>query len=388
MTAVLGLIAGFGIALGRLGMCPGHPDPTRVGAAAPAEVPTEIRSKPSDPKVVVDGETYDFGVMDSGDSGSHDFLFTNEGGAALSLEEGESTCKCTGVEMEKPEVLPGETVKVTVKWTGKGSFGPFTHGVTITTNDPNWPQVGLTITGRVTAAVRAAPGELVFSRITAGETVSATAKIFGYLPDPMEISGYEFENPDTAEHFGVTFVPLASDQVEEEPEATAGYHVEVTVNPGLPAGPFRQTILFKTSLEKHPTVGLPVKGMIGSEISVVARGWSEEHGVLTIGTVNSLEGEERTLLLVIRGPHRKDIQFKLIEVFPDIFEVDEEALGRTVEMSSGVVNQTQLKIRIPPGSRPANHLGTDQGRLGRITIGTTHPDVPQLTIYIRFAVEG
>jgi hypothetical protein len=290
--------------------------------------------------------------------------------------------------MEKPEILPGETVKVTVKWTGKSSFGPFTHGVTITTNDPNWPQVGLTITGRVTAAVRSAPGELVFSRITAGETATATAKIFGYLPDPVEISGYEFENPNTAEQFEVTFGPLASDQVEEEPEATAGYHVEVTVKPGLPGGPFRQTILFKTNLEKHPTVGLAVTGMIGSEISVVGPGWNEELGVLTIGTVRSQEGEERTLLLVVRGPHRKDVQFKLIETVPGFIEVDEEALGRTVEISSGVVNQTQLKIRIPPGSRPANHLGTELGRLGRVTIGTTHPDVPQLIVYIRFAVEG
>lgn len=388
LAAILGLGAGFGIAVVRVDLNPWNRDPARDGGEVAVRPTIESPSAQRVPKVSVDNEKYNFGLMDAKATGSHDFLFTNQGEVPLTLEQGESTCKCTGVEFDNSVVAPGQTAKVTVNWAAKDAFGPFEQGVTVITNDPNWPQVGLTINGRVTTAIRADPPEVVFSRITAGEEAAHTARIYGYMPDLVEVSEFELVNPATAEYFEVTFAPLTSDQVEEEEEATAGYQVDVKVKPGLPAGPFRQSIRFKTDLEDHPFVELPIKGTIGSEIAVVGPGWDDEQSILHMGSFSSDKGGERNMLLVVRGPHRKNIQFKLVETVPDILVVDEEALGTNKEMSGGTLTQTPLRIKIPPGSRPANHLGSEQGKLGRITIQTNHPDVQEMRIYVRFAVEG
>jgi len=91
------------------------------------------------------------------------------------------------------------------------------------------------------------------------------------------------------------------------------------------------------------------------------------------------------LILVVKGPHRKEVKFKPIEIFPKFLEVE---FGKTTQINKGIVLQTPLTVRIPAGCRPANHLGSKQGELGRITIETKHPKAPQLRILVKFAVEG
>ena len=388
LVAVLGVAAGIAAAWVRLERTPWNQDPSREGVLAADGPSLSPESSKSQPKVVVDSERYEFGVMDDSARGSHDFLFTNEGTVPLRLSEGEKTCGCTLSKIEKTLVLPGESAKVKVVWTPKGRFGPFSEGVTITTNDPSWPQVGLTVAGRINTAVRAVPEELVFSHVTAGESTSGTVRLFGYLPEPLEITGYRLGKSATSEIFQVDWTPLSDDEIAKEMDAKSGYLANVTVNPGLPPGPFRQTILFETNLQKHPTIDVPVTGTVGGEISIVGPGWSQELGVLSIGTVDRREGAERNLLIVVRGPRRKEVKFKLAEVVPDLLEVDEAALSQPIETPGGAVTQYHLKIRIPPGSRPANHLGSRRNKLGRITIESTHPEIPRLLIYVRFAVTG
>lgn len=386
LSAVLGVLVGLGAAWMRLERSQKFPDPLREGKNFSKLASLTGRPEPAGPKVVLDSEAYDFGVMDEASEGSHDFLFTNEGTAPLTLDQGETTCGCTVSALEKSTIQPGESGKVTVTWRLKDKMGGFQQGVTITTNDPNWPQVGLSITGRVTTAVRAVPSELVLSRVTAGSTASGSVRLYGYLPKRLEITGQKCSDPSIEDYFHVSWEPMDEADVRKEPDATNGYLAKVTVEPGLPPGPFRQTISFQTNLEENPVINVEVKGSIGSHISVVGPGWNEETGVVNIGTVTSRQGAERTLLLVARGEHHKEVQFKLAEVAPEWLEVDGEALGQTSEVSGGTASQAVLKFRIPPGTVPSNHLGSQQGKLGRITIETNDPVVPRMIVYLRFAV--
>ena len=96
--------------------------------------------------------------------------------------------------------------------------------------------------------------------------------------------------------------------------------IAVTVKPGLPEGPFRQKIIFHTNMVSSPTLTLPLQGMVGGEIAVVGRDWNADTGILNLGTVSSRDGAQRRLMLVVRGPSRKGVTFKPVEVAPGFAE--------------------------------------------------------------------
>jgi hypothetical protein len=337
------------------------------------------------PRVAVDEETHDFGIMDVAAEGSHDFVFTNQGDGPLALSAGETSCSCAVAEVTSEEIPPGGEAVVTVQWNAEGRFGPFRQTATIETNDPTRSRVVLTIEGKITRAVVSVPSDVVFSRVMVGQEATAETRLYCYLPQSWEITGYDLAQAETAGQFEVAYEPLTAEQLEEEPDAQSGYLVRVTAKSGLPLGPFQQTIRFQTSLEDAPTVEVPVEGTVRSEISIVGGRWNNEAGVLMLGTVSSREGAQHKLLLLAAGPERKEVQFTPVATVPDLLQVE---VGETAEMPGGQVTQTPLFVRIPQGCRPANYLGPGKERMGRITIGTNHPDAPRLEILVQFAVEG
>lgn len=381
---VLGIGGGIGAAVVRVQMNPW--DGTGSGSRAPAErADLPVPEGPA-PKVEVKEDTHDFGAMDSHAKGTHDFVLSNVGDAPLTLRKGATTCKCAASILEKGEIAPGQSSKVTVEWTGKDYVGEFTQSAEILTNDPRSPRVKLRIKGRITVAVRAVPSELVLSRITAGAPYTASVQLFGFRSKPLEITEHELTGSGKPECFELAFRSMTSDELEAEQDATSGTVASVTIKPGLPLGAFRQTILLKTNYKEAPEIEVPVWGTIGSEISVVGRGWNEETGVLTLGWLKSDEGIERNLFIRAGGPHFKEVHFKPITIDPD--DLLKVKPGETTLLENGKASLTRLTIEVPKGSRPANHSGSEEAKLGQIILETGHPKAPELRILVRFTVEG
>ncbi len=358
------------------------------GEAAPLRVvgPTQTEGEALAPKVVVENDAYEFGSMDSNSKNHHDFIVYNKGAGPLKLTKGETTCKCTVAKLDETEIPPGGQSKVSIEWTAQSLTGSFRQTATILTNDPDHPRVTLTISGRVTAAARAVPSEVVFSRISSGETGNASVRLFGYGSEQnLETKGFHLEENNNAKYFDVVLRPLPADQIRDEPDAKSGWEVQITLKPGLPVGPFRQKISVNTNLKEAATIEIPIRGEISSEISVTGAEFDPETGVLMLGTVDGSQGAERTVRIFVRGPFCKEVKFEPVEVIPSLIRVK---VGKTTEMSNGTVTLTPLTIEIPKGSPPANHLGSEQGKLGRIMLKTHHPQSPELRIYVRFAVEG
>jgi hypothetical protein len=340
------------------------------------------RSPP--PTVSVPEDAYDFGFMDSNATGQHEFILTNTGRGPLRIEQGSTSCKCTATVLEEGEIPPGESGSVVVEWTAKGFSGDFEQTATILTNDPENPRVTLTVQGRITVAVRAVPSQLRFNGLAADESQSASVRLFGYRPEPLEITGYEFGDEGTSEYFELTYRPLSSDELSEEPGATSGVLVDVTVKPGLPIGAFRQEILLKTKSQEAPTVKVPVQGTVTGEVLVIGKGWSEDRGVLYWGSIGH-EGAERTLLIRARHGDSQEVSYEPVEIYPDLLQV---TLGEASHLEGGKVTVTPLTIRVPEGSPAANHMGPKEEQFGRIVLETNSPEVPQLRILVRFAVQG
>ena len=340
------------------------------------------------PKVEFDSAEFNFGVMDSFDTQRHDFVLRSVGNAPLVLTKGGTSCKCTISEVNQKPIPPGSSVKVTVQWSGKGNLDEFQQTANIITNDPGRPQITLTVTGRLTTSVHIEPPELVFTRVTAGEKASGKVRIYGNLVEPLQIKDIKLENPKVAGLFQFHTRPLSPEQLKVDPDAKSGYEVEVTIKPGLPVGPLREKITLATSYSSRPTAELPVLGRVVGEIAIVGRGWSEENGLLDLGTVNGRTGGTYTLSLFAAGPHHSEIKYGPVEIDPDLLDVLKGEIGQTTEVNKGAMSRTTLTITIPPGSPPSNHLGSETAKLGQIRIKTSHPNVPMLRIFVRFAVEG
>ncbi|NUQ61958.1 MAG: DUF1573 domain-containing protein [Pirellulales bacterium] len=383
VAAILGLGVGVGSALVRLEQAPwdGSAAPTKPNESA-ATIPTGPH-----PTAVAETDKHDFGALDSHATGRHSFVIKNTGQAVLKLTKGSTSCKCTasllGDNAESADVPTGGSTEVTLEWKGKGFKGPFNQTATINTNDPEHPRLTFTISGRIVTAVSIAPTNLVLSGITAGEPATGELKLFGYLEKPLKITGYEVTDKTTADKFDLAFEPLPPEEIAKEQDARSGQIVRVTVKPGLPLGAFQQKIVLKTDAENAPTVEIPVQGTISSEIAIIGSGWDDGRQILSLGTVSSQAGLERTIRILVRGPERNDVKIKPLSATPSLLQVE---TGIPTEWQGGQVVQIPLTVRIPKGARPAHYLGTDEDKLAQITLETTHSKAPQLRLLVRFAV--
>ncbi|MEX2561162.1 MAG: DUF1573 domain-containing protein, partial [Pirellulales bacterium] len=131
--------------------------------------------RPSEPEVVprpkleVDHDEFDFGVMNVGQSGRHAFTVRNAGDADLVLHEAGTTCKCTLLDMPGGRIKPGETRQVRLEWTTEKPTEHFRHGAGIWTNDPKIRQLKLALTGKVRAFLSSSADRVVFPDVAAGE---------------------------------------------------------------------------------------------------------------------------------------------------------------------------------------------------------------------------
>src|SRR5438045_6779062 len=83
-------------------------------------VPARSGSVPQAKVVVEGGNTFNFGMMQLGQTRSHTFVLRNIGDAPLELKAGHPSCKCTVSEFSTDPVPPGETREVLITWTPPG----------------------------------------------------------------------------------------------------------------------------------------------------------------------------------------------------------------------------------------------------------------------------
>jgi hypothetical protein len=243
----------------------------------------------------------------------------------------------------------------------------------------------LAVSGQVVIAVWADPSELVFGQLSSDESAVARTQLLCSQSRPLEIPDYKLSDQNLEKFFQVTLKPLTKAELPVRRDVESGVLLTVAVKPGLPRGEFQQTIVLRTNLPSAPSLSVSVKGTVGGEITVAGEGWNAELGILTLGIVSSKIGAQRRLILVAHGPQCREVKFKPVRVDPDLLKV---AVGETSSIASGAISQTPLWIRIAPGSRPANRLGSDQGELGQIVLETNHPRMPRMRILVRFVIEG
>ncbi len=390
LALVAGIVAGALLAAGAAWLGGWTPGRVPSGPADGDAQATSASSARAGPKLALEETTYDFGTMETDGAGRHAFAVANRGDQPLVLARQKTSCGCCTCECdaELPDggrIAPGESAAVGLFWKIKRYTGAFRQSVTLTTNDPDRPEVTLAATGRVTPTVRVVPAQLVFTQVPSGEPATGEIRLYGYRSRPLEITGHEFSDPSTANDIEIACERLPPDEVAAEKDARSGCLLRVKVRPRLAASPFRQHVVLKTNVEAAANVEVYVQGTVGSELIVAGFGWEDRTGILTLGTISAAKGTERKLLVIARGPHAKEVKLKPVRTVPDLLKVE---IGPSSPVGDGAVQRIPLVLRIPPGSPQANHLGSRADELGQIVLQTGHPKQPELRILVRFAVKA
>jgi hypothetical protein len=381
---ILGLIlaavlvgATIGAAVAYVEVRPGSGVSQRPSAGNQVEAPGG-----NNPLVEIKQPNYQFGAMQRGTTKSHEFLVRNAGHSPLTLRVGSTTCKCTIGNVSDAPIPAGESVSVKLEWSALVSPGPFRQTATIITNDPLNPRVELSVQGEVTEATGIYPPDFTFDKVTAGETKTAEVFIMAFTQDELKVDEPEFSNTETRKFFDVSVEPIPTKELPN-PKAKAGVRVRVSTKPGLRLGRFDQWLSVTTNIPDAEKMKIPIVGRVVGNIGIHGRMWNEDQSVLRLGRVKSSEGVEAPLNVVIRGEGADKVMLSIASVDPPELVAK---LGTPKKIKDTLVH-VPLVIEIPPGTPPMARLDINQHDEARVVLRTNHPDVPEMVLGVRFAVE-
>jgi hypothetical protein len=396
-AALLGLAAGLGISILRLGL-PSSGDPfdtssLRAVSGDPAEgtarLVVERRNGAAGSALDNAAKEYtiDFGVMPQHTADSAEFIFRNVGEGQMELTKGRASCQCTVGELSETTVAAGAETTVRLAWKTEGAEGPFRHYAEIGTNDPSRPTITLTVTGTLTRGLRVEPPTVALGNFNMREEKQAHFTVAAYHTADLKIERCTLASPEAADAGSDAFAerlefshePLSQQELQAlTPPAKSGYRIQLSAKPGLPHGRFERKIRVATNLFAPQDV--PLIGTVLGDISVApGSGWVEEWDVFRLGEADTQQGMSKPLYLLVTGKEFRDVKIKVKRTVPA------ELKAKIGEPRPGsALVRWPITISILPGTPPMSHV--EKGEYGQVILETTNPDHKEFIIPVSFLV--
>ncbi len=345
--------------------------------------------------VVVGSTEYDFGTMERQGVRTHTFVIRNDGTKPLTLEKGETTCKCTLSSLASDKIEPGKSVEVRLEWTAREVTPSlqFAQTADIITNDPNNRTIQLVVKGQIIQSVMPRPGVLTMNGLSSGEGITVKGKIFAYkeTSEPLEIVDVVFFEDTPEDLIDISFSELTGEEVKKELRAYSGLEMTVKLAPGLPPGDFSFPVRLTTNLPDAPKLDVFLNGSVDPDIAIFGKGYrsarepgSQHIGTLDLKTVSAEEGLETSINLVVKGAYREDVTFEMKEIDPaSHFQI---SLAEPLSIGNGKTFHHKLSIKVPPGVKQISRRGGNLGAPARIVLTTSHPFVKEVSLQVLISV--
>jgi hypothetical protein len=205
----------------------------------------------------------DVGTVAKGDKVTQDFTIRNDGAAPLAITEVRAACGCTVASYDRT-IAPGQVGKVHVTVDTVTFTGPIAKGVTVFTNDPDNPQIELTVRAKVEPYIAVKPGYARYVTVR-GEAKEGNIVQTLYAPDglPMEIVKVDSPFP----FLKVSF--REAQEGERLPDVQVRqWRVEMLMSNDAPVGPIAGFVTVHTTHAKQKLVEIPVSGFVRPVIAV------------------------------------------------------------------------------------------------------------------------
>lgn len=345
------------------------------------ENPFPLKSEGPKPKVSVPEADFKFETMSLGSDQSHEFIFKNEGQGPLKLAKGPLMCKCTMPEVPDLEIKPGESLAIKLTWKPVEPAEVFYKTAVIWTNDPENPQVTLSITGKVIEDPATAPRAFLLGDIPWDKDFESTGHLATVNYKDMEIESFESSDP---EHITATW---ANEDAANFPRiegametASKSFAITVKVSPDSKVGPFSGWVKFKLKNCLATEHKIEVYGNRAGPIAIHGPDYQASMSMIDLKRFKSADGK-KTRLFMFMAPFGEELQIK-------------EVISKSNNLTATLKKESQdgaekeryvLTIEAKPGAVVGTtySLGTPDD----LTIKTNHPKVPEILFKARYIVQ-
>ncbi len=295
------------------------------------------------PKAVVSDPLYDFGSALEGTMVTHTFTIKNNGQGYLDISGVKTSCGCTTGQPSKMHVAPGDTSDIAVSFDTHFQKGHQVRTITAFTNDPDNPQVAMTMQGIVKKQVEAVPGEVSFGTVKRGTEDTEELLVNDLNPGRGAFSVGPVSNSNSA-------IKVVQ---EKRPDGKPGALLKVSLLKTMPVGPFDDTIKITTN---RVPLQVDVFGTVTGDLNI-------DPAQVSFGIVPRGQDIVRIFKLSNQGSH----PVKVLDVASS-----SPAVGAVAEpVTPGKEYKVTVTLR----------QGTPDGQLrGNLTIKTDDPDQATLNV--------
>ena len=226
--------------------------------------------------------------------------------------------------------------------------------VTITSNDPENPIATISVKANIELDFDFETPNFYMGRIAKGEKVNKTVYIRFKSTDKVNILGITSSSP----YISAREAP-ATDSPAENPDRIP---IEVTVELGMPAGSFNESITVRSDHPRHPEARLMVSGTIPGDVEITPRSLN----FLIAGPAGS-SNERTDSLMIVNNLPAKQLEILGVRDAGDRLKLDlvTEEPGR----------KFKLRVRLLDKGIPK------EGQLnGSIVVTTNNAEFKEITI--------
>lgn len=213
--------------------------------------PHEQNMAPLDvPDIEIDGPTHDFGTLPQMETADHTFTIKNVGNMPLEILEVNPSCTCEKVALKDKTIPPGSETILEVRYRGSTNSGKTRVAVYLKTNDPDEPEVVVSMFGIINGIAGVYPGHFNLGDIAQEESIRKSFVIY----------------PRTYGHkLTVKSVTASSPLIKPKLQRVKDKEILARVNfeiQRLPLGAFRETITVTTDAEKYSEIHVGIEGTV------------------------------------------------------------------------------------------------------------------------------
>ena len=397
--------------------------------------PTDLEVAPTPPAhgpygkfVVIGKTTHNFGVLEHGAKGTHEFKIRNEGDGPLKMValKKDHTCQCTLGSLGTDGLKPGEETTVTLNWEIKNPAARFEHSAKIRTDDPDRPVTTFRVLGLVGKRLAIKGGvELNVGTLSEKTPTERVFVVYSESIDDFEISKIESSNPlmevtsrplkgteleeaardphadasqrmmaesekagmkanEQAEHAGSHGHDHATDAeddlVGKSPPVKSGHEVKVVFQHGFPIGTFRESVTVHSNIPDTPPIAVMFEGNRVGPIQLIGTsgsGWLPEQSLLRLGRFRAQDGKKVRLMVFVK---KTETPFEITEakLSPPFLKYQ---LVKDANFNQPARDRFDLIIEVPGGEAPFSLIGES---IGSVVLHTSHPEAKMIRLGVEF----